>query len=230
MAAATFDELRQALIASLESRGVIADLTAKVRAEIFNCLDEGIEAPAQARETEIVNALILEYLRWQGYESSASVFAAEANVHTKKAQPSLSLSSSSSAAALLSLSDEELADELGVNAAAYPQNVPLLYGLVFKNSSRATVERVVAPRAISLDHPAATASAAPFAETRGGGLAGLAGGGGVAGRRPRPQHQRLGRQGWFVGDDDDGRDVGDSSDVMLEAGFFELSKSTGPGL
>ncbi|KAJ3098868.1 hypothetical protein HDU97_003681 [Phlyctochytrium planicorne] len=53
---------------SLESRGVLADMRAKLRAEIFKTIHDHGSRPDPAFETMVINELILEYLDFNGYK------------------------------------------------------------------------------------------------------------------------------------------------------------------
>ncbi|KAJ3217103.1 hypothetical protein HDU67_008480 [Dinochytrium kinnereticum] len=75
----TYDDLKMAVKESLDSRGVLADLKARLRAEIFKTIQDKGQRPAPAFETAVVNELIAEYLNYNGYSHSLSVFKAEVN-------------------------------------------------------------------------------------------------------------------------------------------------------
>lgn len=206
-----YEDLVQALKSSLESRGVLADLTAKVRAEIFKSLNEGEIPPAQARETIIVNQLILSYLDWHGYANAASVFSAEANVNRETGGPT----------------NEQMGEELGVNVDSYPNDVPILYGLVFRNSARTAVDRVVAPRGAS-GGMGEKVAADPFLERFGGG-GGSGGNSGEVGDDKggfRQAHHRWRQNGGGVGLAEWEKMAwgADEADESIDAGYVELSK------
>ncbi|CAJ1357323.1 unnamed protein product [Effrenium voratum] len=75
---ASLDELKQALIETLETRGVLGQVKAKVRAEIFAALDdEQVQRPQLPRENALINELIREYLEYNGYYHSLSVLLPE---------------------------------------------------------------------------------------------------------------------------------------------------------
>ena len=64
---ATLDELKEALIETLDNRGVLGQVKAKVRAEIFAALDdEQMPRPELPRENVIINELFREYLEYNG--------------------------------------------------------------------------------------------------------------------------------------------------------------------
>merc|ERR1719329_724077 len=75
---ASLDELKQALLETLENRGVLGQVKAKVRAEIFAALDdEHAQHPELPRENVVINELIREYFEYNGYHHSLSVFLPE---------------------------------------------------------------------------------------------------------------------------------------------------------
>lgn len=62
---------------ALESRGVLAQLKAGVRAEVFGALDNrGGPRPPLSHENLLVNELIREYLEFNKYRYTASVLTA----------------------------------------------------------------------------------------------------------------------------------------------------------
>ena len=71
---------------TLESRGVLGQLKARIRAEVFNALDDPADSrPRIPSENVIINELILDYLEFNKYNYAASVLQAG------KLQPLLSL-------------------------------------------------------------------------------------------------------------------------------------------
>ena len=134
------DELRSALMSSLEQRGVLEELRARVRAEIFSTIDPraGVEAggeteesfasalpAAPPHETVVLNELVREFLRFHGCEHTLSVFQAECG-EARGARVG-------EAAAAPVLGRELLCRELGVIDTAGPRGsskVPLLYSMV----------------------------------------------------------------------------------------------------
>ncbi|KAI8621857.1 hypothetical protein BC830DRAFT_41351 [Chytriomyces sp. MP71] len=106
-----------ALTQNLESRGVLGSIKAKLRAEIFKSLHEEVELPQNAFETNVLNELILEYLEFHGLKHTTSVFTAEACI--KKP--------------LISRTRTEVGADLHIDDRAFPPDIPLLYGLCFKN-------------------------------------------------------------------------------------------------
>ncbi|KAG7214536.1 hypothetical protein INR49_023051 [Caranx melampygus] len=105
---------------TLESRGVLGQLKARIRAEVFSALDDQREPrPPLSHENLLINELIREYLEFNKYKYTASVLTAESG------QPEAPLDR------------QFLASELKVAEDSSSKSVPLLYGLVshFLNSS-----------------------------------------------------------------------------------------------
>lgn len=72
---ASIDELKGALKEALEHRGVLDELRAAVRSEVFRTLDEGeVTRPRPEGDTWLLNELIREYLLYHGLRHTASVF------------------------------------------------------------------------------------------------------------------------------------------------------------
>ncbi|XP_028299600.1 centrosomal protein 20 [Gouania willdenowi] len=110
---ATMTELKCAVRDTLESRGVLAQLKARIRAEVFSALNEQREPrPPLSHENLLINELIREYLEFNQYRNTASVLTAESG------QPEVPLSR------------HFLSEELKVAEDANSKSVPLLYGLV----------------------------------------------------------------------------------------------------
>ncbi|XP_076001714.1 centrosomal protein 20 [Genypterus blacodes] len=110
---ATITELKCAVRETLESRGVLGQLKARIRAEVFSALDDQREPrPPLSHENLLINELIREYLEFNKYKYSASVLAAESG------QPEVPLDR------------QFLANELKVVEDTSSKSVPLLYGLV----------------------------------------------------------------------------------------------------
>ncbi|KAM9856460.1 centrosomal protein 20 [Aulostomus maculatus] len=117
---ATITELKCAVRETLESRGVLSQLKARIRAEVFSALDDQCQPrPPLSHENLLINELIREYLEFNKYRYTASVLTAESG------QPEVPLDRSF------------LASELRVTEDSSSKSVPLLYGLVshFLNSS-----------------------------------------------------------------------------------------------
>lgn len=74
---ASLSELKGALLDTLEARGVLGELKARVHEEIFRALDEPAPRPAIPTENLLINELIREYLEYNGHQHTLSVFLAE---------------------------------------------------------------------------------------------------------------------------------------------------------
>uniref|UniRef100_A0A8C6E669 Centrosomal protein 20 n=1 Tax=Moschus moschiferus TaxID=68415 RepID=A0A8C6E669_MOSMO len=82
---ATVAELKAVLKDTLEKRGVLGHLKARIRAEVFNALDDESEPrPSLSHENFLINELIREYLEFNKYKYTASVLIAED--HLRKEQ------------------------------------------------------------------------------------------------------------------------------------------------
>ncbi|XP_011356710.1 lisH domain-containing protein FOPNL isoform X4 [Pteropus vampyrus] len=75
---ATVTELKAVLKDTLEKRGVLGHLKARIRAEVFNALDDESESrPSLSHENLLINELIREYLEFNKYKYTASVLIAD---------------------------------------------------------------------------------------------------------------------------------------------------------
>ncbi|XP_033887651.2 centrosomal protein 20-like [Acipenser ruthenus] len=118
---ATIAELKSALKETLQSRGVLGQLKARIRAEVFNALDDQSESrPALSHENLLINELIREYLEFNKYRYTGSVLTAESG------QP------------VVPLDRQFMANELNVVEDPSSKSVPLLYGMLahFLNDSK----------------------------------------------------------------------------------------------
>ena len=73
-------ELHDAVLSSLKESGKLKQLSAQIRAEIFHMLlkdQTQSESTPRCRENYIINELIREYLQFNGYSNSLSVFLRE---------------------------------------------------------------------------------------------------------------------------------------------------------
>ncbi|CAL8388555.1 unnamed protein product [Arctogadus glacialis] len=116
---ATIGELKSAVRDTLESRGVLNQLKARIRAEVFSALEDGSEPrPPLSHHNLLINQLVGDYLEFNQYRYAASVLKAESG------QPEVPLDR------------QFLANQLRVVEDAGSKSVPLLYGLVshFLNS------------------------------------------------------------------------------------------------
>mmetsp|Transcript_57797 Transcript_57797/g.102618 ORF Transcript_57797/g.102618 Transcript_57797/m.102618 type:complete len:178 (+) Transcript_57797:49-582(+) len=111
---ASLDELKQALVETLETRGVLGQVKAKVRAEIFAALDdEQVQRPQLPRENALINELIREYFEYNGYHHALSVLLPESG-HPEERQ----------------FDRQFLASELRVREDERSRSLPLIYSLV----------------------------------------------------------------------------------------------------
>ncbi|XP_064414333.1 lisH domain-containing protein FOPNL [Latimeria chalumnae] len=118
---ATITELKAVLRETLERRGALGQLKARIRAEVFSALDDQSEPrPPLSHENLLINELIREYLEFNKYKYTASVLTAESG------QPEVPLDR------------QFLANELNVVEDPSSRSVPLLYGIValFMNESK----------------------------------------------------------------------------------------------
>ncbi|NXU86900.1 FOPNL protein, partial [Xiphorhynchus elegans] len=98
---------------TLEKRGALAEIKARIRAEVFNALDDQSEPrPPLSHENLLINELIREYLEYNRYKYTASVLTAESG------QPQVPLDR------------QFLARELNVVEDASGKSIPLLYGII----------------------------------------------------------------------------------------------------
>ncbi|XP_027540108.1 lisH domain-containing protein FOPNL isoform X2 [Neopelma chrysocephalum] len=75
---ATVAELKAVLKDTLEKRGALGEIKARIRAEVFNALDDQSEPrPPLSHENLLINELIREYLEYNRYKYTASVLTAE---------------------------------------------------------------------------------------------------------------------------------------------------------
>ena len=71
-------EIKDALRDSLERRGVLKDMQARMRAEIFAAMDDPEDARlALSKENMLINEMIREYLAFNDYRHTLSVFQPE---------------------------------------------------------------------------------------------------------------------------------------------------------
>lgn len=65
----------------MEARGVLTQLRARMRAEVFRVLDDPSEPrPSLSREMLLINELIREYLKFHKYHHTESVLIAGINI------------------------------------------------------------------------------------------------------------------------------------------------------
>ncbi|XP_025932460.1 centrosomal protein 20 isoform X3 [Apteryx mantelli] len=111
---ATVAELKAVLKDTLEKRGALGQIKARIRAEVFNALDDQSEPrPPLSHENLLINELIREYLEYNKYKYAASVLTAESG------QPEVPLDR------------QFLVKELNLVEDANSKSIrPLLYGII----------------------------------------------------------------------------------------------------
>ncbi|XP_003944673.1 centrosomal protein 20 isoform X1 [Saimiri boliviensis] len=110
---ATVAELKAVLKDTLEKKGVLGHLKARIRAEVFNALDDDREPrPSLSHENLLINELIREYLEFNKYKYTASVLIAESG------QP------------VVPLDRQFLIHELNAFEESKDNTIPLLYGIL----------------------------------------------------------------------------------------------------
>ncbi len=127
-------ELRDVLRQTLDNRGVLGEIKARVRAEVFNALDEdeAEDRPRLSNENMIINELIREYLEYNGYRHTLSVLVPETG------QPE---------DASKHLPRSLMVSEFGLREDGTSEQLPLLYGIVAKlqaDASAATARASIA--------------------------------------------------------------------------------------
>lgn len=140
----TLEDLRDAVQTSLETRGVLGEMQARLRSEIFRCIDDrSLPPPKLTNENLMINELIREYLEWNGYRHTSSVLLQETG------QPSQG-----------AMSRDVMDHELNLPpAGAAAAQLPLLYRLVECRKARAGPDDV-RPPVFSEDDRAAGSGAA----------------------------------------------------------------------
>lgn len=110
------DQLKGAIRETLEAAGQLDSIKAQLRAVVFQALDasspESRVRPPVPPENMVINELIREYLAFNGYEHTASVFTAEIGMASSAAMVPRSV----------------LAAQVGLMEAS--KEVPLLYAML----------------------------------------------------------------------------------------------------
>ncbi|NXQ50903.1 FOPNL protein, partial [Catharus fuscescens] len=132
---------------TLEKRGALAQIKARIRAEVFNALDDQSEPrPTLSRENLLINELIREYLEYNKYKYTASVLTAESG------QPEVPLDR------------QFLAKELNVVEDASGKSVPLLYGILchfLHGGKEEGIQQNIPPKVSLLNYPKQTLGKPP---------------------------------------------------------------------
>ncbi|XP_069125023.1 centrosomal protein 20-like [Argopecten irradians] len=106
-------ELKDVIKETLENHGSLGQIKARIRAEVFNSLDDHGEAkPPLSSENMIINELIREYLEFNKYKYSSSVLTAESG---QPKEP---------------LNREFLARELNIRNDHTSSSIPMLYSII----------------------------------------------------------------------------------------------------
>lgn len=73
------DDVKRAIRSALDTSGVMREVKAKLRAEVFRTLDDGDEImlPEQPREVALACELVSDFLKSMSYDNSAEVFSQE---------------------------------------------------------------------------------------------------------------------------------------------------------
>ena len=121
---ATTNELKEILKDSLESKGTLNGIRARIRAEIFNTLnDRPGETQKLSQENMIINELIREYLEFNGMNYSLSVFLPEAGQPEQKP-----------------FNRDFITRKLKIVEDESSREIPLLYSLAFGSKRAITTE------------------------------------------------------------------------------------------
>ncbi|XP_049759812.1 centrosomal protein 20 isoform X1 [Elephas maximus indicus] len=134
---ATVTELKAVLKDTLEKKGVLGHLKARIRAEVFNALDDEREPrPPLSHENLLINELIREYLEFNKYKYTSSVLVAESG------QP------------VVPLDRQFLIRELNLFEEPKDNTIPLLYGILahFLHGSKDGFQNALL-KGPSLQHP-----------------------------------------------------------------------------
>ncbi|KAF0704279.1 hypothetical protein AaE_015024 [Aphanomyces astaci] len=127
----SLSDLKDALKDTLEARGSMGQIRARIRAEIFQALDEGAPKAKLSNENLIINELIREYMEYNGYRHALSVFVPESGQPVEKP-----------------FHRRFLAHELNITEDPRYTQVPLLYSILtaLQDSKHPTDEQHQPPR------------------------------------------------------------------------------------
>ena len=110
----TVEELKNALKETLEQKGVLNEIRAKMRQSIFEAIESDDKPqPKLSNENLIINTLIKEYLDYNNYLHTSSVFQAESGQPKDK------------------LDRNFVVSQLNIVETNQSQKVPLLYSILF---------------------------------------------------------------------------------------------------
>ncbi|XP_076447338.1 centrosomal protein 20-like [Babylonia areolata] len=134
---ASVGELTEVVKKNLEQRGVLNQVKARIRAEVYNAIERPAEGrPIITNENILINELIREYLEFNKYQYTSSVLTAESGMAKEP------------------LDREFLRTELNVVEDAPSRSVPLLYSIVahYTQKGPATNPQQQKPRSAFLEH------------------------------------------------------------------------------
>ena len=115
----TVEELKNALKETLEQKGVLNEIRAKMRQSIFEAIESDDKPkPKLSNDNLIINALIKEYLDYNNYLHTASVFQAESGQPKDKIDRNF------------------ITNQLNIIENNQSQKVPLLYSIIFGLQSK----------------------------------------------------------------------------------------------
>ncbi|EDO41817.1 predicted protein [Nematostella vectensis] len=76
--ATSSEKLKEVLKETLDNRGILGQIRARIRAEVFSALDDQSETrPTLSNENMLINELIREYLEFNNYKYTLSVLLTE---------------------------------------------------------------------------------------------------------------------------------------------------------
>ncbi|XP_066186413.1 centrosomal protein 20 isoform X2 [Sylvia atricapilla] len=160
---ATVAELKAVLKDTLEKRGALAQIKARIRAEVFNALDDQSEPrPTLSRENLLINELIREYLEYNKYKYTASVLTAALLAALSQITPLVfkktllsGFSFPESGQPEVPLDRQFLAKELNVAEDPSAKSVPLLYGILshFLHGGKEESTQNIPPKVSLLTYP-----------------------------------------------------------------------------
>ena len=115
----TVEELKNALKETLEQKGVLNEIRAKMRQSIFEAIESDDKPkPKLSNDNLIINALIKEYLDYNNYLHTSSVLQAESGQPKDKIDRNF------------------IANQLNIIENNQSQKVPLLYSIIFGLQSK----------------------------------------------------------------------------------------------
>ncbi|KAL8586844.1 hypothetical protein ACOMHN_052720 [Nucella lapillus] len=130
-------ELTEVVKKNLEQRGVLNQVKARIRAEVYNAIDRPADnRPVISNENILINELIREYLDFNKYHYTSSLLTAESGMAKEP------------------LDREFLRTELNVVEDAPSRSVPLLYSIVehYTQKGPAVNSRQQKPRSAFMEH------------------------------------------------------------------------------